>query len=68
MSKRMSKTLAAELAERTLAIVNPSNRVITLNESLKKRGFKPVRIVAGELPTEKAALAAWLMGRYPGEQ
>lgn len=67
MSKRMSKTLAAELAERTLAIVNPSNRVITLNESLKKRGFEPVRIVAAELPTYKAALALWLMGRFPGE-
>lgn len=67
MSKRMSKTLAAELAERTLAIVNPSNRVISLNESLKRRGYEPVRIVAAELPTDKAALAAWLMARYPGE-
>lgn len=66
MSKRMSKTLAAELAERTLAIVNPSNRVISLNESLKRRGYQPVRIVADELPKEKAALAAWLMARYPG--
>ena len=67
MSKRMSKTLAAELAERTLAIVNPANRAITLNESLRKRGFEPVRIAAAELPKDKAALAAWLMGRYPGE-
>lgn len=60
----MSKTLAAELADRTLKIVNPSNRVITLNESLKRRGYEPVRIVADELPTERAALVAWLLGRY----
>lgn len=66
MSKRMSKTLAAELAERTLKIVNPSNRVITLNESLTRRGYEPVRIVAGELPKERAALVAWLLARYPG--
>ncbi|MBN9308100.1 hypothetical protein [Devosia sp.] len=67
MSKRMSKTLAAELAERTLAIVNPSNRTIALNEALKRRGFEPVRIAAAELPTDKAALALWLMARFPGE-
>lgn len=67
MSKRMSKTLAAELAERTLKIVNPANRVLTLNESLTRRGYEPVRIVAGELPQERAALVAWLLGRYQGE-
>jgi hypothetical protein len=63
----MPKTLAAELAERTLNVVNPQNRVITLNEALKKRGYEPVRIVAGELPKDKAALVAWLLARYPGE-
>ncbi len=63
----MSKTLAAELAERTLKIVNPSNRVLTLNESLTRRGYEPVRIVAAELPQERAALVAWLLARYPGE-
>jgi hypothetical protein len=66
VSKRMSKTLAAELAERTLKIVNPANRVLTLNESLTRRGYEPVRIVAGELPQERAALVAWLLGRYQG--
>ena len=44
--------------ERTLKIVNPANRVLTLNESLTRRGYEPVRIVAGELPTERAALVA----------
>lgn len=68
MSKRMSKTLAAELADRTLRIVNPSNRVLTLNESLTRRGYEPVRILAAELPKDRAELIAWLLARYPGEQ
>lgn len=67
MGKRMSKTLAAELAERTLAIVNPSNRVLPLNESLRRHGFAPLRIAASELPADRPGLAAWLMARYAGE-
>ena len=68
MSKRMSKTLAAELAERALRIVNPSNRALVLNEGLTRRGYEPVGIAAGELPTERAALVAWLLERYAKEQ
>ena len=37
-------------------------------ETGEKPDYEPLRIVAGELPSERAALVAWLMGRYPGQE
>ncbi len=59
----MSKTLAAEIASRTLDVVNPANRQMALNDALRRHGFAPT---AGGPPdvTERTALAAWLLATY----
>lgn len=64
MSKRMSKTLAAEIAERTLRIVNPANRLPVVNDALRKHGFAPAMAPDGGLPADKATLVAWLLVEY----
>lgn len=68
MSRRMSKTLAAEIAERVLKVVNPANRGLALNEALRKHGFGPARAPDGGLPADKAALVVWLLAAYGAEQ
>lgn len=67
MAKRMSKTLAAEIAERVLKVVNPANRPLALSEGLRRHGFGSATLPVGGLPAEKAALLAWLQAAYPGE-
>ena len=42
MAKRMSRTLAAEIADRTMTVVNPANRGLTLNAALQRHGFATV--------------------------
>ena len=63
MSKLLSKTLATEIAERTLKVVNPANRALALNDTLRRHGFAAV-VAKDELPGERAALVAWLLERY----
>jgi hypothetical protein len=67
MAKRMSKTLAGEIAERVLKVVNPANRPMALSEALRRHGFGSATLPEGGLPAEKAALVAWLQAAYPGE-
>ncbi|MGV3489830.1 MAG: hypothetical protein ACO1OG_00775 [Devosia sp.] len=67
MAKRMSKTLAAEIAERVLKVVNPANRAMALSEALRRHGFGSATLPEGGVPAEKAALVAWLVGACPGE-
>lgn len=64
MSKSLSKTLATEIAERTLKVVNPANRALALNEALRRHGFPAAVAAKDELPGERAALVAWLLERY----
>ena len=63
MAKRMSKTLAAEIADRTMTVVNPANRGLTLNATLQRHGFAPVTAPADRM-TDRAAIIAWLMETY----
>lgn len=60
--KRMSKTLAAEIAGRTLEVINPQNRAMALGAALRRHGFDaPV----GQAPVDdRAALVAWLLATY----
>lgn len=64
MTKRMSKTLAAEIAGRTLEVINPQNRSLALSSALRRHGFDPS---SGEQPgalVDRAALIAWLLSTY----
>lgn len=62
MPKRMSKTLADEIARRTLEVVNPANRAIALNAALHRHGFTP----AGQPAqlTDVAEVSAWLLATF----
>ena len=60
----MSKTLAAEIADRTMAVVNPNNRGLALDAALRRHGFP---LSAGEPPKQlidRAELLSWLRQTY----
>ena len=63
MAKHMSKTLAAEIAGRTLEVVNPANRTMALDAALRRHGFVPVG-AAPEPISDRAQLVAWLIATY----
>jgi prolyl-tRNA editing enzyme YbaK/EbsC (Cys-tRNA(Pro) deacylase) len=66
MAKRMSKTLATEIADRTLAVVNPQNRAIALDAALRRHGFTPSGVAPASEILERSALVGWLLSTYPG--
>ncbi len=59
----MSKTLAAEIADRTVAIVNPANRALALRAALQRHGFAAREPEAAILQDSKA-LREWLQATY----
>ena len=63
MSKVMSRTMAAEIAERTMAVVNPANRAMALRAALQRHGFAGGEPEAAVL-TERKALISWLLATY----
>ena len=63
LPKRLSKSLAMEIALRTLEVVNPHNRAMALNATLQRHGVSPVTPPTAVL-TEKRALVAWLLATY----
>lgn len=64
MTKRMSKTLAAEIAGRTLEVINPSNRAMALSATLRRHGFDPSIAQLPHPVPERDALVAWLLSTY----
>ncbi len=64
MSKRMSKTLAAEIADRTLAVLNPANRVLALGAALQRHGFPGAAAPPDGTLADRKALIAWLQVTY----
>lgn len=64
MGKRMSKTLAAEIADRTLAVLNPKNRLLALDSALQRHGFPGATAPPEGTLSDRAALIAWLQATY----
>jgi hypothetical protein len=60
----MSRTLAAEIADRTLAVVNPANRLVALGAALQRHGFPGAAAPPEETLADRAALIAWLQATY----
>ena len=60
----MSKTLAAEIADRTLTVVNPQNRTLALNAALRRHGISPVSTPSPDQLLDRAALIGWLTATY----
>ena len=67
MAKRMSKTLATEIAERTLAVVNPQNRGIALDAALRRHGFTPSAAAPPNALLERSGLVGWLLSTYAAQ-
>lgn len=65
MPKTMSKTLASEIAARTLAITNPQNRAIALKDTLRRHGFDAMPAPDLETLLSQPALVDWLKNSYP---
>ena len=63
MAKHMSKTLAAEIAGRTLEVVNPANRGMALDAALRRHGFIPTGATPEPI-SDRAQLVAWLIATY----
>lgn len=66
MGMRISKTLAREIAERTVAVVNPANRGMALRAALPRHKFaarEPDQTVLNERDT----LVQWLLATYSGD-
>ena len=59
----MSKTLAAEIASRTLEVTNPANRPFALTATLRRHGFDPSAEPPAQL-VDRAELVAWLLATY----
>jgi hypothetical protein len=59
----MSKTLAAEIAERTMQVVNPQNRALALSATLRRHGFASPDQLPGSI-LDKSELQAWLQATY----
>jgi hypothetical protein len=56
----MSRTLAIEIATKTMAIINPANRGLRMNDLLEKHGFKCVREPELDVVSDQGRLVAWL--------
>ncbi|MDB5528342.1 MAG: hypothetical protein JWR51_1445 [Devosia sp.] len=67
MAKRMSKTLATEIADRTLAVVNPQNRAMAMDAALRRHGFTPSAAAPPSELLVRSGLVAWLLSAYAAE-
>jgi hypothetical protein len=60
----MSKTLAAEIAGRTLEVINPANRAVALAATLRRHGFDPNSAEPPAQLMDRTQLVAWLLAAY----
>ncbi len=60
----MSKTLAAEIAGRTLEVINPMNRAVALGATLRRHGFDPGTAEPPAQLADRSELIAWLLATY----
>ncbi|SFK39953.1 hypothetical protein [Methylocapsa palsarum] len=58
--KPMSRTLAVEIATKTIAVVNPANRGLRIADLLEKHGFRRVREPEMDILSDQARLVSWL--------
>ncbi len=64
MTARMSKTLAAEIARRALAVTSPMNRAIALGATMRRHGFDLAATPPDSELRDEAKLRAWLLSTY----
>jgi len=60
----MSRTLAAEIAAKTMTVINPANRGLRMADLLEKHGFQRVQEPGLDILSDQARLASWLRETY----
>jgi hypothetical protein len=59
-AKLMSRTLAIEIATKTMSIINPANRGLRMADLLEKHGFRRVAEPDLEILSDQTRLVSWL--------
>jgi hypothetical protein len=59
-AKQMSRTLAIEIATKTMTVINPANRGLRVIALLEKHGFKRVPEPDIDVVSDQTRLVAWL--------
>jgi L-amino acid N-acyltransferase YncA len=62
--KQMSRTLAAEIATKAMAVINPANRGLRVLDLLEKHGFRRVGEPEIEIVSDQARLVGWLRDTF----
>ncbi len=59
-AKPMSRTLAVEIATKTMAVTNPANRGLRMADLIEKHGFRRVEEPELAILEDQARLVSWL--------
>ncbi|HEY5225405.1 MAG TPA: hypothetical protein VIJ06_01310 [Methylovirgula sp.] len=62
--KSMSRTLAIEIATKTMTVINPANRGLRVLDLLEKHGFRRVAEPDLEIVSDRERLVAWLRDAF----
>ncbi|QXX73992.1 hypothetical protein MHY1_00793 [Methylovirgula sp. HY1] len=63
-AKTMSRTLAIEIATKTMTVINPANRGLRMADLLEKHGFKRVQEPELDVFGDQARLVSWLRDTF----
>jgi hypothetical protein len=63
-AKSMSRTLAIEIATKTMTVINPANRGLRVLDLLEKHGFRRVAEPDLETVGDRERLVAWLRNTF----
>jgi hypothetical protein len=59
-AKMMSRTLAIEIATKTMTVINPANRGLRVVDLLDKHGFKGAKEPELDIVSDQTRLVNWL--------
>ncbi len=62
--KMMSRTLAVEIATKTMTVINPANRGLRMADLLEKHGFRRVAEPELDILSDQTRLVNWLRETY----
>jgi hypothetical protein len=63
-AKMMSRTLAVEIATKTMTVINPANRGLRMADLLEKHGFRRVAEPELDILSDQTRLINWLRETY----
>ena len=63
-AKHMSRTLAIEIADKAMIVVNPANRGLRILDLLEKHGFPGVAEPSLDIVGDQKQIVAWLRDSF----